>query len=143
MDLPRGGWGRYLFIYLFMVIRRPLGHVTRNYLTAVPHLETIILPCPWGWHCLNPVPPTSYRIGSGVNGVDASRLALLYVGRMGRPVLDLTIVTVVMFFPLWLDPFARFFPRFSLCSCDGASIFLPTSAPDRQRAGISFLSTTQ
>jgi hypothetical protein len=96
-----------------MVIRRPLGHVTRNYLTAVPHLGTIILPCPWGWHCLNPVPPTRYRVGSGVNGVDASRLALLYVGRMGRPVLDLTIVTVVMFFPLWLDPFARFFPRFS------------------------------
>jgi hypothetical protein len=36
----------YFIIYLFIVIWRPLGHVTRNYLTVGPHLAPVTPPYP-------------------------------------------------------------------------------------------------
>jgi hypothetical protein len=105
----------YLFIYLFIVIWRPLGHVTRNYQTAVPHLAPLTPPCPWGGHCPNPIPPVVANLVRAPEGVRAFRLTSLYVRRLRSPLQDLAIVKGNTYSFRPLDPCNQVLPCVFSC----------------------------
>jgi hypothetical protein len=75
----------FYFIYLFIVIWRPLGHVTQNYLTVGPHLAPVTPPCPRGGHCPNVVPLVIANLVRAPEDVRAFRLTLLYARRLRSP----------------------------------------------------------